>query len=248
MRRIFANRFEEKVYKHFFDIDGLIVIILSNIKALNNSVKSLYNFENNNNEESYLTKFFVDKVILNPINYEKFIVDTLSQKLKIDKEDLQKENIAFNSLYILKNSLVKLSSVTGVPFKYIFPSFVTETVAFFCSLEIPLLISGTVIELSFDWKVGATTIIIINRTKKISVNGVILISVKRASFPLLVFIPIFLCRLRQYFYRNLLSFYNEMFALLGVVDSSLESTKLKNNNLINWKSSSYLFTIDWKEL
>ena len=39
-----------------------------------------------------------------------------------------------------------------------------------------------------------------------------------------------------------------MFALLGVVDSSLESTKLKNNNLINWKSSSYLFTIDWNEL
>ncbi|MBO6088451.1 hypothetical protein J6P92_08930, partial [bacterium] len=32
--------------------------------------------------------------------------------------------------------------------------------------------------------------------------------------------------------------YNEIFALLGVVDSSLESTKLRNNNLINWKSSS----------
>lgn len=103
-----------EIIKHFFDIDGLIVIILSNIKALNNSVKSLYNFENNNNEESYLTKFFVDKVILNPINYEKFIVDTLSQKLKIDKEDLQKENIAFNSLYILKNSLVKLSQANNI--------------------------------------------------------------------------------------------------------------------------------------
>lgn len=103
-----------EIIKHFFDIDGLIVIVLSNIKALNNSVKSLYNFENNNNEESYLTKFFVDKVILNPINYEKFIVDTLSQKLKIDKEDLQKENIAFNSLYILKNSLVKLSQANNI--------------------------------------------------------------------------------------------------------------------------------------
>lgn len=103
-----------EIIKHFFDIDGLIVIVLSNIKALNNSVKSLYNFENNNNEESYLTKFFVDKVILNSINYEKFIVDTLSQKLKIDKEDLQKENIAFNSLYILKNSLVNLSKQNNI--------------------------------------------------------------------------------------------------------------------------------------
>lgn len=103
-----------EIIKHFFDIDGLIVIVLSNIKALNNSVKSLYNFENNNNEESYLTKFFVDKVILNPINYEKFIVDTLSQKLKINKKNLQEENTAFNSFYVLKNSLVKLSQENNI--------------------------------------------------------------------------------------------------------------------------------------
>lgn len=103
-----------EIIKHFFDIDGLIVIVLSNIKALNNSVKSLYNFENNNNEESYLTKFFVDKVILNPINYEKFIVDTLSQKLKINKKNLQEENTVFNSLYILKNSLVNLSKQNNI--------------------------------------------------------------------------------------------------------------------------------------
>lgn len=103
-----------EIIKHFFDIDGLIVIVLSNIKALNNSVKSLYNFENNNNEESYLTKFFVDKVILNPINYEKFIVDTLSQKLKINKKNLQEENTAFNSFYVLKNSLVKLSQANNI--------------------------------------------------------------------------------------------------------------------------------------
>ena len=103
-----------EIIKHFFDIDGLIIIVLSNIKALNNSVKSLYNFENNNNEESYLTKFFVDKVILNPINYEKFIVDTLSKRLKIGKESLQEENVAFNSLYVLKNSLVKLSKQNNI--------------------------------------------------------------------------------------------------------------------------------------
>lgn len=103
-----------EIIKHFFDIDGLIVIVLSNIKALNNSVKSLYNFENNNNEESYLTKFFVDKVILNPINYEKFIVDTLSQKLKINKKNLQEENTVFNSFYVLKNSLVKLSQANNI--------------------------------------------------------------------------------------------------------------------------------------
>ena len=56
----------------------------------------------------------------------------------------------------------------------------------------PLLISGTVIDVSFDWKVGATTIIMINSTRKISVNGVIFISVNRASLPLFVFIAIFL--------------------------------------------------------
>lgn len=39
----------------------------------------------------------------------------------------------------------------------------------------------------------------------------------------------------------MLLYYKEIFALLGVVDSSFESTKLKNNNLINWKSSFVAF-------
>ena len=101
------------------------------------------------------------------------------------------------------------------------------------------------------------------RDRKISVNGVILISVKRASFPLLVLIPILFIQLTglrkpPFVYFCLLNYfcitwfirlvcsdnlgicfvYSDMFAFEGVVDSSFESTKLKNNNLISWKSSS----------
>ena len=90
------------------------------------------------------------------------------------------------------------------------------------------------IELSIVWNVGATTIIMIKSTKKISVSGVIFISVNNAFLP--DFIDIF-------------TSYN---ATVEDVDltftSSSESTKLKNNNLINWKSSSNLLTIDWNEL
>jgi hypothetical protein len=91
-------------------------------------------------------------------------------------------------------------------------------------------------ELSIDWKVGATTIIIINSTRKISVNGVIFISVKA-----LFFLPDELNAI-------LLSLFNYIEALDADLTSVSESTKLKNNSLINWKSSSYRLTIDWKEL
>ena len=60
------------------------------------------------------------------------------------------------------------------------------TVTFDSSIFIPLLTSGTSTALSIDWNEGATTIIIINNTKKISVNGVIFISVNNCCFFLFV--------------------------------------------------------------
>ena len=48
------------------------------------------------------------------------------------------------------NASVRLSARTFVPFNYIVPSLVTATVAFCCSIAVPLLTSGIVMALSID--------------------------------------------------------------------------------------------------
>ena len=90
----------------------------------------------------------------------------------------------------------------------------------------PLLTSGTSTALSIDWNEGATTIIMINRTRKISVNGVILISLNIFCFLFVEKAIFFTC------YK--LTFDDEYLVWF----SFSASTKLRNNNLISWKSSS----------
>lgn len=74
-----------EIVKHFFNIKGLIIIVFENKKALNNSIKSLYNFDNEDNiEENYTLKFFSEEIKLSPINYEKFIIDKLYNEFGTD--------------------------------------------------------------------------------------------------------------------------------------------------------------------
>ncbi len=103
-----------EVAKHFFDIKGLVIIFFANKKALYNSIKALYNFDNNDtNGEDYISKFFTERIQLNPIDYEKYIIDCLASRLefktKTTKNNLTEKNDKFCSLHILKNSLVELS-------------------------------------------------------------------------------------------------------------------------------------------
>lgn len=105
--------------KHFFDIEGLIIIFFANEKSIYNSIKALYNFDNNDtNGEDYMAKFFMERIHLNPIDYDKYITDRLAKILgfntDITKKKLTEVNNAFNSLYVLKNSLVELSKMNNI--------------------------------------------------------------------------------------------------------------------------------------
>lgn len=107
-----------EIIKHFFDIEGLIIICLANKCVLNNSIKSLYNFDNNNsNSEDYILKFFFDKIILSPIDYEQYIITTLFDKLhlktNISKNLLTEINYSNNNFYFLKESILELTKVNN---------------------------------------------------------------------------------------------------------------------------------------
>ena len=93
--------------------------------------------------------------------------------------------------------------------------------------------SGIVMFLSIDWKLGAITIIMIKSTRKISVKGVMFISLNTGFLPsALSFIAIFT------------SNYRAIEPDSSTFTSSSESIKLKNTNLINLKSLSNLETTD----
>lgn len=102
-----------EIVKHFFNIKGLIIIVFENKKALNNSIKSLYNFDNEDNiEENYISKFFIEEIKLYPIDYAKFIIDELCNKFnfktEIAKKEFKEENENISSFYILRKTILNL--------------------------------------------------------------------------------------------------------------------------------------------
>ncbi len=103
--------------KHFFDIEGLFVILPTNINALNNCTKSLYGFDNCNKQdkENYFKKFFNDeRTIGRPnVNDYGFILKQLLIEQSFDtafkKGLLCKKEGAFNSINTLCKALVECS-------------------------------------------------------------------------------------------------------------------------------------------
>lgn len=105
-----------EIVKHFFNIKGLIIIVFENKKALNNSIKSLYNFDNEGSiEEDYISKFFIEEIKLSPINYEEFIIDELRKefdfKTEITKEMFENGDKNFCSLYTLKEIILNICNL-----------------------------------------------------------------------------------------------------------------------------------------
>lgn len=105
-----------EIVKHFFNIKGLIIIVFENKKALNNSIKSLYNFDNEGSiEEDYISKFFIEEIKLSPINYKKFIIDELCKefdfKTEITKEMFDNGDKNFCSLYTLKEIILNICNL-----------------------------------------------------------------------------------------------------------------------------------------
>ena len=120
--------------KHFFDIEGLFVILPTNINALNNCTKSLYGFESCGKEskEGYFKKFFNDeRTIKRPTveDYSHILKQLLNNdalKEALDKKLLVENGENFNSLKTLHSSLAKYSHSAGLTIRE-FKDIVMET-------------------------------------------------------------------------------------------------------------------------
>lgn len=99
-----------EVVKHFFDIEGLFIIVPSNESSLNHCVEALYGINQNkdNDVEWYLSKFFDGREPLYKPDYKKIVEDFNFQiKLKdvIDSQKLLGSGNRYNSLNTLKEKL-----------------------------------------------------------------------------------------------------------------------------------------------
>lgn len=98
-----------EIIKHFFNVKGLIIVVISNEFSLNQCVKALYGIECENNSEWYLNKFFDSKVQLYEPNYKKAIQDySFKEKLNnlIDNAILTLDS-RYNSLQTLEATLAE---------------------------------------------------------------------------------------------------------------------------------------------
>lgn len=107
-----------EITKHFFDIEGLFVIIPTNKLALKRSLEALYgiNIEQEDkdiNIESYYKKFFNDEREIPEPNYENTVASIITQeslKLAFDKQNLIKKENAFNDYSTLIAKVAKYCS------------------------------------------------------------------------------------------------------------------------------------------
>ena len=98
--------------KHFFDIEGLFIIVPTNKTALNDCIKSLYGIDNQNrygNKENYFQKFFNDERILKrPIDKDYLYIVSqylTSSRLEeaLSKKLLSEDKNCYNSIVLLRN-------------------------------------------------------------------------------------------------------------------------------------------------
>lgn len=108
--------------KHFFDIEGLFIIVPTNKTALNDCIKSLYGIDNQKRhcKENYFQKFFNDERILKrPIDRDYLYIvgqyltstrleDALSKKL------LSEDKNRYNSIILLRNWFATFSYNAGL--------------------------------------------------------------------------------------------------------------------------------------
>lgn len=101
--------------KHFFDIEGLFIIIPTNKNALNNCIKALYGIENSNlnGKENYFQKFFNDERVLQSPTEEDYLYVVkqyiCEDKLKeaLDKHLLSGVAADYNSIQNLQICFAK---------------------------------------------------------------------------------------------------------------------------------------------
>lgn len=108
--------------KHFFEIEGLFVILPTNKESLNNCIKSLYGIDNTKRirRENYFQKFFNDKRIIKTPSQEDYIY-AVNQYLTEDrlkeafnKKLLSEQKEQYNSCENLKNFFAEYAYKAGL--------------------------------------------------------------------------------------------------------------------------------------
>ncbi len=114
-----------EILKHFFDIEGLHVVLMINKKRLNKHINAFYNIQNlepedEKKEESYLTKFINRYENIPNLNYELIVNDFLTkERLKeaIVKGNITEDENKFNSFKELKKSTIEACRSKGKTYR-----------------------------------------------------------------------------------------------------------------------------------
>lgn len=108
--------------KHFFDIEGLFIIVPTNKAALNDCIKSLYGIDNQKRhcKENYFQKFFNDERILKrPIDRDylyivgQYLTSTRLEEA-LSKKLLSEDKNCYNSIILLRNWFATFSYNAGL--------------------------------------------------------------------------------------------------------------------------------------
>lgn len=105
-----------EIIKHFFDIEGLFIIVPTNERSLQKCVKALYGLDEENNQsfekEYYFNKFFTDKLNLYKPDYLKLVQTIITEEtiqilIKNKKMTLKDK---YNSLSTLQQKLAEFGN------------------------------------------------------------------------------------------------------------------------------------------
>lgn len=102
-----------EIIKHFFDIEGLFIIVPTNEHSLQKCVKALYGLDEENGQnlenEYYFNKFFTDKLNLYEPDYLKLVQTIITQEqvqTLLDNHKMEVKN-KYNSLTTLQGKLAE---------------------------------------------------------------------------------------------------------------------------------------------
>lgn len=104
-----------EIIKHFFDIEGLFIIVPTNIRSLHRSVKALYGIDDEKSEdalyECYINKFFDERLNLFKPEYLKLTQSLITtEKLKpLIESGKMVLSDRYNSLEVLQNKIAEFA-------------------------------------------------------------------------------------------------------------------------------------------
>lgn len=110
-----------EILKHFFDIEGLYVILMINRNRLEKHINAFYNIQDSGEEkESYLIKFINRYENIPNLNYEVIVDDFLKvERLKeaIDKGNITEDETKFNSFSILRKNIINSCNMSHITYR-----------------------------------------------------------------------------------------------------------------------------------